>query len=1199
MTDRVVDAGLFVAEGALVDWGRVIAAQRGFTRHSNRRGQRFESELGGELQLRWHVSEDAGVPRVPFTVWLRTGRDDPQRADVSSFTRGTDTILTWDRTQMATVVVTCEPVDPARPCALWGFRRAGGLTSAVAVSTVATGTGPHTLEIRAGSITYARLTNARARSVRVVAAADVVASDEWRPFEIVGLPYDADAWSSTNYEGKEQGLVDAPTDPFDAAVQRLERAAPRAGWWPATESGHPVPPWDSPAPDQLVEEIRTALLAHVEHLFQPSQVPALQRDLRVAQVADPPTQDGRVAVVTTSRVTLPPFGALVVPATTDPLVSLGTGFGTGYGLGGPDEIGPHVDWMVTATYPEGISGRAGSEEYAWFVPWPDAVFHMTPPGSLSAARAGLTAPAVRGDPWRETVSLEWDALPRSMLFGRAVGAAALVFDPSTTVEATALLERHDSGGWRPLVPQPRLDPHGDRVAVNDRARELPRDGSDLLSGYAVAQQDPFGVWSSWEDVFHSTAEPNQPIPVISEFTALSRYVGTANCPTDVVVVITIDWTSRAPAFVQVPLVMWSAAFVGAPDPAGLSPFGPVPAGGRRVDLTMRFVGDVPDSLVAGLAIDCLAPDRDDVVAAGADQGLGSRRYRLSYSALTLDFGATAQWGLAAWARELVGGRPAWGATSPLPSHTFSSSPVPIIVPAVPLPIVPLGSLPDSEGRSHVALRLTGLPGAAKLVVWSAGEVRVRDAADFGPIPPNLSLSERFVELKSAFTSLSSALKQEVFSRDEELDAGPATEHDVALARGSREITLFAVTAVTPANIESPWPTDIDQLQAAAAPTLVTPGIPELSAAFVETPAGARIELSMATQSSLEVVAFEVHRTFIGEATVSSGTMGPPLPSVAASHVAGAQTPAGDRYEATVVDPSLGDWRAAYFRVVAVPTLGTSDRERGVVTRRSADSMVASLLLPPPDPPILEPVDVEQWGPTGTGVRIRVRTDAPVGRHPLGPFTLAGTASLTDGSPVVAVVEDIEDVPGGSSTTPPTDAHLGGISRDATSGSQTVFAVWFQRSAITDEVHCRFTLTDPLGRRRDLDVVVPPGTVAPPPTVRITSVVRSGAAVVVLFDTDAPDASTPAGPYLLGVRVSSMFRGGTASLQKPLADVPDAEDLGPNPTGKLVVARRRLGREVDYGALVRLRTPFHISISVTDPTGRTGSTDRRVNFPPFG
>jgi len=1190
---RIIDAGLFVAEGAVVDWGRVVAQQRTFTKRSDGLRKQFESKFGGELQLRWHVSDSAGVPRVPFTVWIRSGRDEPQLTEVSSFERGNDSIATWGNVPMATVVVTCDPVDAARPCALWGFRRAGDFVSAVAVSRAATGAGPHTLEVRAGSMTSARLVNARIRSVRVVAAADVVASDEWKPFEIVGLPYDTDAWSATNYEGKEQGLVDALTDPFDAAVQRLERGAPRAGWWPTTESGHQAPAWDTPAPDQLVKEIRETLLAHVDGLFAPTVVPAQQRDLRVVQVADPPTQDGRVAAVTTSTVTLPPFGALIVPATTDPFVSLGTGFGTGYGLGGQHEIGPHVDWMVTATYPEGISG-SGAEEYAWFVPWPETVAHMTPPGAVSAVRAGLTAPAVRDEPWRETVSLEWDALPRSVLFGRAVGAAAVVFDPSTPAVATALLDRHDSGGWRPLLPQPQLDPHGDRVIVNDRARELPRDGSGLLSGYAVAQQDPFGVWSSWEDVFYTSVEPNQPIPVISEFTALSRYVGTTSCPTEVVVVIAIDWASRTPAFAQVPVVMWPAAFVGAPDPAGLSPFGPLPAGGKRVELTMRFLGDVPDSLVAGLTVECLAPDRDDAVTPGADQGEGSRRYRLRYSTLMLDFTATAHWRLASWARGLVRGRSAWGATSPVPSHTYSSSPVPILVPFVPLPIVPLGSLPDSEGRSHVSLRLTGLPGAARIVVWSAGEVRVRDAAGIGPIPPDLTLSERFVAVKAAFSGISSALKREVFSRDDELTAGLAQQHDVALARGSREITLFAVTAVTSANIESPWPTNIDQLQAAAAPQVEAPGIPELSSAFVDDGAGPRIELSIATHSRLEVVAFDVHRTYIGEATVSTGTMGPPTATVAAALVPGAQTPAGDRYAATFVDPSLGDWRAAHFRVVAVPTLRTSDRERGFVARRSIDSVATTLLLPPPEPPVLDLVDVDEWGPTNTGVRIRVRTDAPLGRQALGEFALAITATSTDGAAVAAIVADIADVAGASSTTPPTGANLGRVSRDAPSGSKTVFGVWFERALITDEVDCRITLTDPLGRRRDLEVVVPAGSMAPSPTVRITSVTRSGAAVVVVFDTDAPDNAPPGGSYLLAVRVSSAMIGGTASVQMAIADVPDAEDLGPNPPGRLVVARRRLGREVDFGVLVRLRAPFDVLVSVTDPDGRTGSARRRVS-----
>jgi hypothetical protein len=156
------------------------------------------------------------------------------------------------------------------------------------------------------------------------------------------------------------------------------------------------------------------------------------------------------------------------------------------------------------------------------------------------------------------------------------------------------------------------------------------------------------------------------------------------------------------------------------------------------------------------------------------------------------------------------------------------------------------------------------------------------------------------------------------------------------------------------------------------------------------------------------------------------------------------------------------------------------------------------------------------------------------------------------------------------------------------------AAWFARPAITDEVHVRITLADPLGRRRELAVTVPAGTTASPPTVTITGVRRSGTAVAVLFTTDAPAEAGPLGPHRLAVAVRSLFvMGGGATAEMALPDVPDMATLPPNPPGRLVVARRRIGRRMEYGALVRVRVPFVITVTVTDPEGRPGTARRRV------
>ena len=1190
--DRIVDPSRFVAEGALVNWAAAwreqVTAANGFHVPISR-----DPKRALDLQLRWYVSSLAGVPPQPFTVWRRRDKDRLEPLEVQTIDSNGDRYVVWDGTPLLTLQLRCDPIDPARPSAAWGFRTSEGITSAVGVSRAVSGAGQRTLRVRAGSMTFVKLVNAQVVSARGTAVSDVVNNAVFEEWEYVGLPYDDGRWAGLSYHGEKQGMVAALTDPVDAAVQRLRRAAPVTGWWPVTESGHPAPVWEEPDFDGLVKEIQRDLLENVGEVFGAGVVPAAQGALRIKRDVAPPTQDGRVARVDTSTVSSPPFGTLMLAATTDPFAAIGVGFGTGYPLGGENGVGEDVDMMITATYPDGLDGR-GFAEYAWVVPWPDQHQRMTPPGSLTARRTGLLDPPVRNAPWRETIGLEWDALPRSVLFGRAAGAAAARFDPATGSPAEALLDKRESGGYRPLAPQRQPKPRTDRVLVNDAGLPLPVDGSAVSRGYAVAQQDPYGIWSPWEDVAYSGSEPRPPVPVISEVSLLTSYGGTIVCPGALSVTLTIDWSTRTPSFVQLPLVMFPAPFNGAPIPAGTSPFGAPPAGGHRLDLTFRFNSDTPSPLVPGLTVRCLSQTGDAEVAPGeAAQGPGSRRYRLEFQRgdFLFDYAATAHWGLAAWAREVAQGRPDWGDTSPQPSRAFASSPVPIIVPSVPLPAPPLGSLPDAEGKSHVSLRLTGLPGAQKLVIWTASEVRLREMAGVGAIPAQLTLAERFAEMKAAFGALAVSQQREAFARVQELTPGPVSV-DVALPRGSSEISFFAVTAVTPANVESPWPSSVDQLQAAAAPQLVGPATPSVSAAFVETIGGPRIGLSLAVHSTVEVIGFEIHRTYIAGASASTGMMGPAVVSVPVAAVPGADTPAGVRYEATWTDPNVGDWRPANYRVRAVPMLSLADRQRGLVARRSADSTLASLLLPPAEAPQLTLVSTGVWGAGSAGVLVKVTTDAPVAALPIGPFTLAADVTTPTGAPVAAVSSVVSEVAEASVDNPP--GAVPGITRTARSGGSTTFALWFERPVAGAAVDVRMVLTDPLGRRRVLTTTVP-GFVPPVgPTVKITSVGPSGTGAVVRFRTNAPAVAGPAGPHHLRILVRrTVSPPQSATFEAAFPDIPDVDRLFPVIPGRIVVVRTRDGRAVDYSVRVRVSRPFLIAISVTDPAGNTVRADRTV------
>lgn len=1170
--DRIADAEAFIADAAVTDWATLWQSQQASLARAHRAPMPGQPRPR-DVQVRWYVSKNVGAPPMPFTVWRRRDKDSllPLAANQVG------DVVRWGGVPMFTLALTCTPIDPSRPCALWGFRRHQGLRAAVGVSRTALGLGPHRLTVRAGSMTSARLVNAQLVSAEATTVDAVINHAAWDELEIVGLPYDPNAWNSLDYRGEKQGMVSSLTSPFDAAVERLKRAAPEVGWWPITESGHSAPPWELPDFGGLVKEVQNELLPHLGPLFQPGLTTKLQRFATATHNVDPPTQDGRVAVVDSSRMLVPLLGTLQLAAGTDPYLAMAAGFGTGYPY--DPERRADQDLMITASYPKGIDG-SGAIEYAWPIPAPESHAAMAAPSGFTATRAGLIDPVLRDTPWRETVALDWQALPASFFFPRAAAAAAARFDPTSTADAVSLLEKRASGGWRPLAPVRRPEPHTDQVRLVDVNRPLPMDGTTVTTGYAVAQQDQFGIWSPWKDGLRTAVEPGQPTPALGHVAMSSTYAGTPQCATDLDMTLTLDWLSRTPSFVQLAVSIFPAAYNGAPTPAGVGPFSAV-AGGQQITITFRFNGDQPISLTPGCTVDWIAQHTDDLPAPMADLGDETRRYRVRMAGLTLNFAATNHFGAAVWARELSAGHGTWGPLSPTPVRGFASSPVPIIVPSVPLPIVPLGSLPDAEGRSHVSIRLTGLPGAAKLIVWTATEIRIRQAAGLGPIPSNESLSQRFVAAKVAFNGLSQDKKQNIFSRLVEVLPGAAST-DVTIPRGNHEINFYVATGRTQAGLESPWPTTVDQLQAAAAPSVISPSVPELSAAFVSPGGLDRIGLSMSVRSNVAVQAFEIHRTYKSPITASTSMMGPTLASVAATLSVDPATPAGVRYEAAFVDPSAGDWRTAHYRVVAVPTLSVTDQNAGRLGRRSPDSSLSSLLLPPSSAPDLTLIATSEWGTLSDGVLIRVSTDAPVDASPLGAFSLRCDALTT-------FAADVDAIAIASTVVPPATVTNGTFTRTVRSAGRAEIAMWFRRPTPQVPVNALVTLTDPLGRARTVPVAIPADPLTLLPVITIIGTRLVGPMVVVSFALNAPTATSPAGDWTLGVRARRTVSPPLgASLVMTVPSIPDVGTLPPNTPGRLILARQTVGTKTSYLLGVRIARPFRLQLVLTDLLGRTAS-----------
>ncbi|MGH3949940.1 MAG: hypothetical protein ACRDSE_12565 [Pseudonocardiaceae bacterium] len=1159
---------------------------------------------GADLHLRWSCSGSLGAPPGPFTVWTRRPATRPADVEVVATSDPLGVLLSWDGRTAVTLEVECTPIDPGRAVAVWGFRGPVSPFAAVGVESVHPGGAARiSLVLRTGGMTHALLINGRDPFARVDNLRAVIEDDSWEELERVGLPVDAGRWAGTGYDAGPQGMVASPVDPVDAAVERLLRAGPPLGWWPATESGRIAPDWAAPDPRALVDEVRSGLLGEIEPLYDPGLPPFGQAGVSRARAVDPPVQDGR-ASTQPSQARTRPFGVLMLAATTDPFLALTTGFGTGYPLGERESL-PGKDFLITADYPDTPEG--GPATYAAFVPWPGAHGDTAPVTGLSAGRDGVIRPVSRDRAWRETVRLRWDHVESSALLGRPSGVALARFDPAGGPEAEPMLEKRDSGGWHTPVPTRAPSapdaPPADHDAAVDAAAEIPIGSGGRTVGYAVAVQDVFGVWSRWEDTGYVGTEPAAPAPRVLAVRVDSGYAGSTLCPATMEVQVGLDWSNRTATRLEVFAVLFPAAKVGAAPPPGVTATGPAPAGCIRVDLSAPFSGD---ALVVptGTGVRYLDAAGEAEVAPGPAQSEASRRYVLTTTAPALDFGTQRHWGVAVWAREHLAVAPSPGPVAPAaaPALAYASTPVPPAVPAPPpLPGVPVGSAPDAQGQSHVRVAWPTPAGAvSRFIVYEIAETALRTAAGLAAPAASASPGARLAELWAAYDALPSDRRRAVFRRVREVD-GWVREADVALPRGSTDIHLFVVTARNPANVESAWPPDHTHLQAFMAPRVVAPSAPSVSPSF-ETVGGATgVRLELSVVSTVDVVRFLLFRTRSEFAARSAETMGPPFAEAPAIVSADPSTPTGARrFDGSWSGSLPGTWQPWLVRAVAVPVAEVPvEAIRGV---HSPGSATVSVQEPPAGPPDLDLPVADDWD--GTGVVVRTSTAAQVPPTPLGPHVLSAVIESGGVELFPRLESAVHAVRAGDPLDRPSDADTGPVLvRGATVSGETRLALWFRRAAVSDPVRVTLRLADPLGRVTTRVIDVPAGPLGTAPSLDIVDAFEiRGRGVLLRLRSDAPVVDAGDGPHVMHIVATPVLRPIWPPWLRPrplrfsvaLPDIPTIERPRPFPPRDPIQVVRT-GRETPsrYDALIRVGTPLRVTVAIVAPDGLRTERETRV------
>ncbi len=698
---RRVDAHTFMLLGCVTDWGAIGAAQ-GQKIAADELSRKRGLQSPRMLQLRWFFDPVLGYPRTPFTVWARirnAASAAPAPIAFTPFLFGSSPALFLDGAYPE-VLVAISGGPGGIAFGINGMPLAAPIVDIKPVAAGATVVRLTAPEIRVVVLPVGTTVNG------VLAVGNSIANEkDWVPIEVVGLPGDGSAATGTDLLAK-QGLVSALTDPMSAALDRYNRGAPLFGWDTQLEPGTAAPTWLLADPKEMIKLFQAEMLADFVDMVDNSV--AGNQQLR-EYVRTLPTPTGHVA-----QAKFNPLRVLMIGATTDPLNSLVTGFGTAYDasfLGdrvtgavthvSTTNIGAQVDFMVTATFVNSLGNDV--EWAALLLGGLSTSLPPATPAGVAATSQGIQSPAALDGPFQPVVTVSWDATPTMLPFH--LGSQALARHGVTpTSGSEALMDKRPG--------DVALQPIGASVSQTNPQRRSLSDGSYAVNGvfatnvvrYSVATQDIFGRWSRWGSDSCAVSEP-PPGKVTLLGPRLDSTLTAGPCPATLVVDLSWDWANRSPQTIDVVGRRYGQVWPQDP-PADLS----VPAmpGAFRTGLSgvLASITFAPDGSITAVAPgggltatpQHLSADSTEIVVAPLTLR-APRRYRLTVTGFDLDFDVNGRWGLALWARGTEHAAPGRvGPWSLQPTVTSASDPRPPVIQSS-YEAVLLASLRDADGSA--------------------------------------------------------------------------------------------------------------------------------------------------------------------------------------------------------------------------------------------------------------------------------------------------------------------------------------------------------------------------------------------------------------------------------------------------------------------------------------------------------------------
>lgn len=1079
MADLIVDPERFLLATALVDWSVVARGDKAREEAAKR------ADKGRMAQLRWLLDPNLGYPTQPFEVYRRRS----VTAQIEQQLPVGDSTLTFTSLFGWTCYATPRPMVFIRADIIAG----GSKTNVIAFSGAPFASAVVGVVHVPGGYQTVSFSGPRIGCIVLFEGTELirwwgieptsVAKRGWDLIEEVGLPVDQGEWAGVLDLDGDQGLAgDPPQPPIAAALDRFSRGAAPIGWPGAMTPAVASPPWQQADPKAFLQAFGEDMLPGLKQMLQ-----TLPPDQQFGFMANATLQvpGGDPAQASFSQLATMMFGAA-----TDPVASLLMGFGTAYPdteLARTDERVPDqtvrsaCDYMVTATFRDGIDGQSDPVVYAAVALAPAMATTPIAPANLRVAEQGLRVPDVADQPWRPVMKLTWDRLPPNLPLRSAAYAHARAAMDEPTATALIAARKHD-GALQPIGASNSSDDTAapPLLAASDDAYLLPGQPAVVPLHYGVTHQDIFGLWSAWTSADIDAAEP--PVQRVAILSArLAPTPAPAACPATLTIDFSWDWQARTPAQVRFAARLFGKSSAGQAPPSTMVAAGMQKslAGGAGAPFEVSFAANGIATPDAGGVIQYLTEDGRDFVASPPIVA-GPRRYRLTVSGFSLDFSAFGYIGLQLWAmaveRRPPGRSGAW------------STPATIVATADPRPPVIdvqhedvlLASMEDAAGTHHAHITWPVSPGAVGYFIYTAEESKLRSDYRLPEAKLSQTLSQRLAQLRDAFAANPA---RRFFTRVNGT-ALASTSFEATLPRGSKDIHFFLIVGASAGNIESAWPDASDpnlrkRPIAYAAPRRLVPGAPTLEVTrrpdSAAGPNAFRADIRIETKPGALVDRIDLHRTSNPEAALSLDNMGPPILTIGPGQAGWSITP-GPADPSLVAQPlgtmqgadrPAGSWKPFYYRAVA---WSRDQLDRGILGGRSTPSAVRAVIVPPAAPPDLQPIS-RQPPPFGNPtVVLQAFTSAGVDTTPLGDHKVRvevlGREGNTPFAPLLVWPSPgPQDIPGDPrlAAVPTAAPGSGSALWRTNAGGQGQLLVRIERPSIATELKLRIQLDDPLGR----------------------------------------------------------------------------------------------------------------------------------------